>query len=266
MVRTVTLAMLVAGMASEGGQTLAQDGRNNLGQDRRQSARHTETDQVTGARLSLAVNQAGHVVTSVSLPDFLVEKVVDAVGHATLRISQGRDTVTVALSQSGYSIKRGNRSASFDPRNPREADVDRIRSVLLGSQAIRAFRRLTAQLENSDDDQSLLVMSTLVDGALVQMLDGDPGATQRIAKRLTRKQRATLRPIAAAPGRPYRDCILLYELSLVYSFDTFEECLETAYNNSWYISSWARTLCEWEFLIRSQQYIYQFGSCVAFPF
>jgi hypothetical protein len=108
---------------------------------------------------------------------------------------QGKDVVSIAMNHGGYSVARGRKTARLDSQSGQE-DLDAVRAVLLGSQAVRTFRRLSASLENRDDDDAgPLLLSTLVDGAIVQMLDGDSGATGRIGKRITRKQRAGLRQV-----------------------------------------------------------------------
>ena len=47
----------------------------------------------------------------------------------------------------------------------------------VGTAAVRTFRRLGAALENRDesDDEGPLFLSALIDGSIVQMLDGDSG-------------------------------------------------------------------------------------------
>ena len=134
----------------------------------------------------------------------MLEKVVAHTGDATLRLSQGKDVVTIALSQSGYHVARGQKSVRLDPRTDKQDKLDGVRSVLAGSQAVRSFKRLVAALEQRDESEEdgPLAFSTLLDGAIVHMLDGDADAPLRIAKRITRKQRAALRLVSAkrAPG------------------------------------------------------------------
>ena len=133
---------------------------------------------------------------------------------------------------------------------------------------MRTFRRLSASLESRDDDDSEgpLFLSTLVDGAIVQMLDGDPGAAERVGKRITRKRRASLQQARLMPDHLFTDCILNYEMSLMNAWDLFYQCTDTTFTLHWLIWWGAETFCEFEFLMRSQEYIYQFLSCFAYPF
>jgi hypothetical protein len=136
--------------------------------------------------------------------------------------------------------------------------------VLLGSKAVRALREFTAILEERQGEDSAMALAILLDGALVNMLDGDPGAVDRIARRVTAKRRSGLQP-AQYHQVQFQDCVLGYELSLLYSYDLYWMCMQTAENSPWYIWYIARSMCEWEFLIRSQQYVFQFVSCMAIP-
>ncbi len=189
-------------------------------------------------------------------------------GDTTIRLTQGKDAVTIAMNHGGYAVARGGKTAGFDPQSRRQEDLDAIRAVLLGSPAVRTFRRLSASLEGRDEggEEGPLFLSTLVDGAIVQMLDGDSGATERIGKRITRKYRAGIHQAKLRPDNLFTDCILSYELSLMEAWDLFYQCTATALNTLWYFWWGAETMCELEFLIRSQQYIYQFMTCMAYPF
>jgi hypothetical protein len=68
------------------------------------------------------------------------------------------------------------------------------------------------------------------------------------------------------PDNLFTDCILNYEMSLMEAWDLFYQCTATALTSRWYFWWGAETLCEFEFLIRSQEYIYQFIRCLAIPF
>ena len=62
-------------------------------------------------------------------------------------------------------------------------------------------------------------MSALVDGAIVQLLDGDDEAPRRLAKRITRKQRAGLRAVKATRATgAFNDCIGNYEVALLRAY------------------------------------------------
>jgi hypothetical protein len=229
---------------------------------------HEEHDPITNTAFSSTVDDQGNARVTVTVDGFTLEKAVASSGDATLRIVDGKDIVSIAINHRGYVVARGKKTARFDPESGRQEDLDAVRAVLLGSPAVRTFRRLSASLEAHDEgaEEGPILLGTLVDGAIVQMLDGDPGATRRIAKRITRKQRARIQPALLRPGGVFSDCVLGYEVALMDAWDLFYDCSEAAISSSWYIRWGAETFCEFEFLLRSQQYIYQFMSCFAYPF
>ena len=96
--------------------------------------------------------------------------------------------------------------------------------MLTGSEAVRSFKRLVAALEQRDESEEdgPLALSALVDGAIVHLLDGAVDAPLRIAKRITRKQRASLRVVNAARApAPYYDCVGGYQIALVTAYGQF---------------------------------------------
>lgn len=235
-------------------------------QQRRRS--YQEYDRATQTTFTATTDASGNAVLTLKGGDFTLEKAVAHTGDATLRLSQGKDVVTIAVSQTGFEIARGQKTLHVDPRVATQDTADNVRAVLLGSQAVRSFKRLVAALEQRDEseDDGPLALSALVDGAIVQLLDGDPDAPQRIAKRITRKQRAALRVVKAARRRaPFVDCIGLYQVALVTSYNQFESCAIESTGYSWWSRDFIYQLCSWEWLIRSQQYVWQFIGCFMLP-
>jgi hypothetical protein len=255
--RWTTLAAAVLGIVVVPAVTSAQGTR----------AARQEYDRATDASFSSTTDASGNAVITVRGGDFLLEKVLAQSGDTTLRLTQGKDVVTIALNQTGYAVSRGRRTARFDPSSSQPEARDEVRSVLVGSKAVRTFRRLAAELEDRDEstDDSALVLSTLLDGALVQMLDGDSGATKRIGRRVTRKERGRLVPVKRAPDT-FRDCMGLYVNSLMSAWDLYWQCYTAAVTTAWWYAYWAETACEFAWLVRSQQYIWQFVGCAALPF
>lgn len=229
---------------------------------------YQEHDAATSTRLTATTDAAGNAVLTLRGGDFVLEKVVAHTGDATLRLTQGKDVVTIALSQSGFSVSRGQKSVHLDPRTNKHDKVDGVRSMLTGSQAVRSFKRLVASLELRDESEEdgLLAVSALVDGAIVHLLDGDADAPLRIAKRITRKQRAALRVVSAKrlPG-VYYDCIGGYQVALMTAYGQFESCAIESNGYSFWSRSIVYQLCSWEWAIRSYQYIWQFIGCFMLP-
>jgi hypothetical protein len=236
------------------------------GQQRQSQKVH---DNLSNADYTASIDANGNAVLTVKAGDFFLEKAVDSSGNFTLRLTQGKDIVSIVSNSAGYLVSHGKRAARFDPRVAGQAEArDAVRAVLLGSPAVRSFRRLSVVLENRDEreDESPMTLSALVDGAIVQMLDGDPGAVPRIAKRVIRAQRARLRTVRFRAADTLKDCVGMYERALLESWNQAAQCMEWADGVHWYFEDWAQGFCYWEWIARSQQYIYQFISCMALPF
>jgi len=229
---------------------------------------HREYDRATDATFAAAIDANGIGYFTIAVGDFLFEKALASSGDSTIRLSRGKDVVTIAASQTGYQVERGKKSARFDPRS-QQSRADNARALLLGSEAIRTFKRMAAALEDRDESQvdTPLVTAALVDSALIQTLEGEPGAAKRLGKRLTRRQRMDVQPVRAvrAPMQ-FTDCVGNYQLSLVYGWDQYASCLYEAWERNWYLREWIERACEFEWVLRSQQYAWQFIGCMALPF
>lgn len=265
MSRTTHVMALLVGMAVVPALVAGQSNGNSGGQGRRVYQEH---DRATNSKFTATTDAGGNAVLTLTGGDFVLEKVVAHTGDATLRLSQGKDVVTIAINQSGFDVRRGPRTVRIDPRSDNDTKLDVARSILIGSQSVRSFKRLVASLEQRDENEedSALALSALVDGAVVQLLDGDADAPLRIAKRITRKQRAGLRVINVkrAPG-VYYDCIGGYQVALMDAYGKFESCAIESTSYSWWTRDLVFQLCSWEWAIRSYQYIWQFIGCFVLP-
>lgn len=264
MSRTGQVMAYIVAMAAVPALAAGQGNGNASGQ----RGRYQEHDIATRTNFTASTDAAGNAVLTLKGGNFVLEKVVAHTGDATLRLSQGKDVVTIALNQSGFHVARGQKSVRIDPRSDRPDKHDGARSLLTGSQAVRSFKRLVAAMEQRDESEEdgPLALSALVDGAVVQMLDGDDDAARRIAKRLTRKQRASLRIVSAkrAPG-VYYDCIGGYQVALMTAYGQFENCAIESTAYSWWSRDLVFELCSWEWAIRSYQYVWQFIGCFMLP-
>lgn len=240
-------------------------GQGNGNPDGQGRRKYQEYDGGTRTSFTATTDASGNAVLTLKGGDFVLEKAVAHTGDATLRLSQGKDVVTIAISHGGFQIARGQKALRFDPRSDNHDRLDAVRSLLLGSQPVRSFKRLVAALEERDEteEDGPLALSALVDGAIVQLLDGDADAPRRIAKRITRKHRASLR-VVKAPGM-FVDCIGLYQVALMTAYGQFESCAIESTGYSWWSRDLVYQLCSWEWAIRSQQYIWQFIGCFMVP-
>jgi len=258
----VGLFTLAAAIQPAVAQPRSQSGQQNT------RPQYQERDERTGATLAVTPDAQGNATFSLKVEELRVEKTLATNGDTTIRLIEGPDVVTITLNSLGYLVERGERQARFDPRNGTVDDLDAVRRVLLGSGAVRSFRRLTAAFEARDEgnEDTPLVLGALVDGAIVQLLDGDSGAPSRIARRVTRKLRARLKPAKFGPGGfLFDDCVLAYEIAVLDAWSLLSQCQESAEGMRWYVWWLAEAFCEFEWFLRSQQYMYQFVSCFAVP-
>jgi hypothetical protein len=230
--------------------------------------RYQEHDTATRTTFTASTDNTGNAVLTLKGGDFALEKVVAHTGDATLRLSQGKDVVTIAVNQSGFHVARGRKAVQIDPRRDRTDKLDSVRSLLNGSQAVRSFKRMVAAVEVRDESEpdGPLALSALVDGAVVYLLDGDGDAPLRIAKRITRSQRSALR-LASAKRLPgvFVDCVGLYQVSLMNAYGQFESCAIESTAYSWWSRELVYDLCSWEWALRSYQYVWQFIGCFMLP-
>lgn len=268
MVRSGLVNVLWAALAVCPAVAAAAPQDNRGGAQPRRSEVHREYDRATDATFTAAIDSNGIASFTIKVGDFLFEKALASGGDSTIRLSRGKDVVTIAASQTGYHVERGRKSARFDPRSD-QSRADGVRALLLGSDAIRTFKRLAATLEDRDEREAdgPLVVAALVDSALIQILEGEPGAAKRIGKRVTRKQRVDVQPVRAlrAP-MAFDDCVGMYQISLLYGWDQYASCTYEGRAMPWYIREWFERACEGEWVLRSQQYIWQFIGCMALPF
>ncbi len=227
-----------------------------------------EHDALSNADYVASIDASGRAVFTVKAGDFSLEKTVDNAGAFTLRLEQKGDVVTIGRDEAGYRVSRRGRTVVFDPRGSQQTGArDAVRQVLLGSQAVRSLRYLSLVLENRDEreQESPVVTSALIDGGLVQMLDGDPGALPRVAKRAVRRQQGRLRQVRFLPDNLFKDCVGMYETSLLDAWNQYTQCMDWAVNVHWWFSDWAEDWCHWEWMGRAQAYLWQFVSCFAIP-
>ena len=261
---TVVIAFLTA-IAVAPALAAGQSTGNETGQGRRV---YREQDRATNTTLTATTDREGNTALTLKGGDFTLEKVMASTGDATLRLSQGKDVVTIAINHGGLEVARGQKSARIDPRSDKQEKLDAVRAMLVGSQSVRSFKRLIASLEQRDESEEdgAIALNVLVDGAVVLLLDGDADGPRRLAKRITRKQRGGVRVVRAKrlPG-VFVDCIGLYEVALLTAWGQFESCYLESRGYSFWSRDLVAYLCEWEWIIRAEQYIFQFIGCTLIP-
>jgi hypothetical protein len=250
------LLLLVGDLAQAAAGTNIEAGIRLIGQP--------QHDNALDATFSLGMAADGSAWSRVESGELTVDKWATASGDATLVLNYRKDRVTFTLKSNGYTVSRGRRTASFSPLEASEDRRTAFRTLLVGSPAVRAFRAFASALERRAGEDTTAMISTLMDGALVATLDGDDGAVDRVGRRLERRMRASLRQAHGTTPAQYQfnDCMLAYERALLSSWNLYTSCINT--DSFWYYFAYA-PICAFEFGIRSQQYVFQFISCMAIP-
>ena len=215
----------------------------------------THYDDKHGLAYELSYLADGGVQLSAQSPELEFRKTSYADGHLDLRLVSHDDTVVFAVNASGIQLTRGARTVTLGA-GATETDFDKARALIAGSRAVKRYRQLGAALEAANDD-SATAHSTLMGAAIVGLIDGDPGAPTRIAKRLGGKKTAGLRKAGMAV-----DCYASYENFTYNAWVDYESCMDLA---DWWNYSLVSHACTFRWVIRVEGYWFQYISCSSFP-
>jgi hypothetical protein len=223
-------------------------------------------DAGSGVRFWAGMDSEGRAVLRLTAARFEFEKSVTASGQTSIRIVGGDDRVTVTFAQHVVSVGRGKARVRFDPRLATEEDENKVRRLLVGSRAVRIFRAIAAHLESrSPEEDDFFATSTLVDGALVGLLDGDNAGVGRVARRIGKRQRARLQSVAAGRQSRYADCVGLYESTVGWAWNEYQGCVGDAEDDGLLMRSINTNFCTAEWILRAEGAAFQFISCSALP-
>ena len=153
---------------------------------------------------------------------FDVEKTVRPDGSTDVTIRCGRDVVAIAATHVAVVVTRGERSVTVAVNGGHEAQLARVRALLLGSAAARAARMLATVLEESGIDAPSR-MGIRLTGALLAQIDGDDGAVRRLSRELHARYARSLR----RPGAPRADGLEMYRTGVIKAATDLETCLES---------------------------------------
>jgi hypothetical protein len=177
---------------------------------------------------------------------FRMQKTVMPDGSTDVTIECAGDVVSIAATHVAVVVTRGHRSVTVNVNGGHEAQLRRVRSLLLGSAAARAARTLATVLEESATDAPARIGIRLT-GALLAQMDGDEGAVRRMSREFqARYARSVRRPPAARPGAPVDG----YQAGVMKAAADLETCLQSFffYNPMRHVCSfvWVRQVeCLW---------------------
>jgi hypothetical protein len=212
-----------------------------------QVKRHAKTD----ATFSTGFTADGAAALDVSLGDTLFKKRVYPDGRLSFDLVSGKNHVTIAVANDTVQISNDRKNVTLDFTTAGDDQFLKVRELLANSKALRQFRRFTAALEASDDED-MAVASVLVSSALVGMLDGDLGAPERIGRRLTKKQREGVRNASMVMG-----CYANYEAELMTAWNDMWLCIES-------VSALYRDLCGYRWVVWVESAWFAFLRCTMF--
>jgi len=203
---------------------------------------------------SLRPDTDGSFVLAASSSDVTMRKSVFEDGHSLTVIEKGNDRVKISATHAGVVISRNGRSATIGTDARGDEPWVRVRALLAGSPAVRAFRTLTSALEG-EDGKSAEQLGVLVSGALVAQLDGDPGAVGRLSRALRARFGGPFRKV-----RGGTDCWAMYQAGVMKAAADLEACLNP-------ISMWnpMRNVCAFVWTIQVEGLWFAYLSCCSVP-
>jgi hypothetical protein len=167
---------------------------------------------------SASTTTEGEVQIEAAGVDFGFRKKVQSSGRYTLDLEAGRDKVTLRVTESEVTVKRGGQIIIVTPDAP-EAVADSVQRLLADSGAVRKLRTAGALFEAAEDD-SPAASALLLSDAIVGALTGDTGAPRRVARLLAKRARALSRTAGQRPG----NCYSQWEQTMMWVWMDFEEC------------------------------------------
>jgi hypothetical protein len=123
------------------------------------------------------------VAVSVVSAEVSMRKSVDRNGHTRLELDRGPDRIVVSAEALTLSVSCGDQSVTLNLASVGEDDLLRVRSALVDSPAIRAFRALATAVDETESDTAER-LAVRLSGSLLAQFDGDHGAIRRLSRDL----------------------------------------------------------------------------------
>jgi hypothetical protein len=123
------------------------------------------------------------IAVSVVSAEVCMRKTVDRDGHTRVELDRGADRIVVSADALSLSVSRGDESGAVALTSASEDDLLRLRSALVASPAIRAFRALATAVDETESDTAER-LAVRLSGRLLAQFDGDHGAIRRLSREL----------------------------------------------------------------------------------
>jgi hypothetical protein len=223
--------------------------------DQRRLERPDIVDVGTGAELKLTARTGGALRASLTWSELDVSKVVQPGGDFHVRVASGQDILVLVRTGSSLRVTRGGQTAVLQMDRTGEEDLDLVQTVLAGSRAARAFRRVHRQLSQESRESAPGVALDNLD-ILLGILQGDPGVVERRAP--TRRE-AGVRLSRVSCGLD-ASCYSEYEGEVTQAWDDFARCCDDV---KWY--PFLQEVCAFTWLLRVESAWFSFIGCSSIP-
>ena len=211
-----------------------------------------------GLAVSVSPTTDGGFLLSASSGSLVFRKVVYADGRFHVQIEQDSDRLALSGEPGRLHITHGRRTLTLRPAEDDERQGKRVREMLLEVPVVAQFRRLIAELEDSDE-LSAEILGLRLTGALIAELDGDEGAGRRLKRALIRHLGVRVQAVQSSSQYP-PDCWSRYvQLVLKASYD-LENCL-----NSFYVANPMRHLCTFYWTLQVESAWFSLLGCSSLP-
>lgn len=211
-----------------------------------------------GLAVAVSATADGGYLLSASAGELAFRKVVYDDGRFHVQIERGQDRMALSGEPGQIHVTHGTRSLSLNPADVDEKQARRVRALLMNAPVVAQFRRLIAELEDSEE-LSIEMLGLRLTGALVAELDGDEGAGRRLKRALIRELGVRVQQVRAQSSYS-PDCWSIYtQLVLKASYD-LERCL-----NSFYVMNPIRHLCTFYWTLQVESAWFALLGCSAVP-
>jgi hypothetical protein len=139
----------------------------------------SDADVVYAMRPAAQQSVAVHVVSA----EVCVRKLVDRHGQTRLELDRGADRIVVAADGSTLTVSSGANTFGVILPSASEDELIRVRTALVASPAIRAFRALAIAVDETESDTAER-LAVRLSGRLLAQFDGDHGAVRRLSREL----------------------------------------------------------------------------------
>lgn len=213
-----------------------------------------------GLSADVTIEADGALAVTATAGDLAVRKQVYADGRFVVRIAtRGEDRLLISGAANGLRVAYGGEAAvelGANGEGDHDGKARRVRGWLARSEAVQRFRQINEALEQQEA-LSAEALSLRVTGALLSELLGDPGASQRLSRSITRKLGLRLRKVQAGHTT---SCWDTYQRLVVSAANSLESCLK-----SFAVYNPLRQVCAFVWTLQVESAWFQFLSCSSFP-